>query len=164
MKIYLLDIDQTILNTELLYNACLVDNNLCLDKYRKAQKNEQLMLSAKPLPLLAWYHKNKHKYNIMFLTARELGELDKKQLALFGIPLNKVFSRDRAKQSGYNFHNANDGIYKLEYIKRLKGLYAYGNAEFVMVDDSRHVKKELRKNGITCYCAIKLNNKMVQYA
>jgi hypothetical protein len=33
-----------------------------------------------------------------------------------------------------------------------------------MVDDSRHVKKELRKNGITCYCAIKLNNKMVRYA
>lgn len=98
-------------------------------------------------------------YGVAILTARDMHECDYEYLRKHGIHTTHIFSRDRARPEHYAMR---DGEYKVEWLRLMPP--GVRSSHIIMFDDAKPVKAALRRAGVVCLCAHKINKKLYKQA
>ena len=150
MATMIFDLDETVIDS-----AHRTPNNpdgtLNLEAY-KAKHNRKNVFKDKHLPLAKVMKQAKRDgHFVVILTARDMAKFDYDYLDFHGLESNLILSRDKATKEHYAL---GDGEYKAKWIE-LSGI-----KDALMFDDSKAVKKVLRKMGIKVICAHKANKRL----
>lgn len=94
---------------------------------------------------------------VAILTARDMAQCDYDFLAHHGIKARWIYSRDKCKTKKH--YKMSDGQYKAHWFSKMPKSLTQ-NKHIIMFDDSKPVKAAMRKLGIICICAHKINRKL----
>lgn len=152
-NITIFDLDETVIDS-----AHRTPNNpdgtLNLARYLELQNAENIF-KDKLLPIVRLMRARFVAGDfVVILTARGMSAADYEFLESFYIPYHLILSRNDIPQDHYNL---SDGAYKLRHVLPLLDLCKGCNV--IMFEDSKAVKKELRKH-FPVLCAHKINKKL----
>lgn len=149
------DLDDTVINSA-HRTPNFPDGTLNLQAYRESHTPENVAKDTL-LPLAKIMQKAINQgYKVAILTARDMKECDYAFLARHGIYAKHIYSRDKCKTKKH--YNMNDGEYKTTWFSKMPKSLKKNHV--IMFDDSKVVKKEMRKIGVVCLCAHKINRKL----
>jgi len=154
-RVVVFDLDETVVDS-----AHRVPNNpdgtLNLAKYLELKTYDSVMRDSL-LPLVRTMKGLCRKENyIIICTARQMGKADWDFLELHGITAHKVLHRP---EDGSENHKK-DGPLKRAKLQRIKNLAQFRDLPWFMFDDAKPVITEMRKMGIVCLNAIKVNKRL----
>ncbi len=154
------DLDETVINSN-HRTPNKADGTLDLQAYF-ASHNEKNVNKDTLLPLAATLQRViKEGYQVAILTARTMKWFDYAFLRRHGIDPAWIFSRDHYYCT--DKHSAlGDGAYKVEWFRIMPNHLK--TRHVIMFDDAKPVKSALRKAGIVCLCAHKVNKKLYTLA
>lgn len=95
-------------------------------------------------------------YKVAILTARDMKQCDYDFLAENGISPRHIYSRDKCRTVKH--YKMKDGEYKATWFKKMPKSLTQRHC--IMFDDAKPVKSAMRKIGVTCLCAHKVNKKL----
>jgi hypothetical protein len=132
------------------------DGTLNLEAYFQLKTRENTLQDSL-LPLAAIFKTLCRKENyIVICTARQMQDMDYEFLQLHGLHYHKMLCRP---VDGSENH-IRDGMLKRAKLQRLRNLKQFSKLPVVMFDDSKPVIAEMRRIGIACLNAIKVNRKL----
>jgi beta-phosphoglucomutase-like phosphatase (HAD superfamily) len=157
MRVFIFDLDETVIDSRhrTPNNA---DGTLNLAAYIERHTPENvardtlLPLADVMRDLIARGEK------VWILTARDMKECDYEFLRNHGLNAAKIMSRDRVRSAKH--YKSSDGSYKQKWLAPLRNLRQFAKAHFIMFDDAAPVLSALRKFGITCINAHKVNARL----
>ena len=150
MATIIFDLDETVLDSK-HRTPNDAEGNLDLTAYR-ANHTRGNVFKDSHLPLARIMKQvKKAGHRVVILTARDMKKFDYDYLNFHGLHADLILSRNIVDKDHYNL---SDGDYKAKFIID----NALHNA--IMVDDNRNVKKKLRRLGMVCLCAHKLNRRL----
>ena len=161
-KLLIIDLDQTVIDSSIRENFCYPNGSLCLDTYRDNKKcPDNGIVNDTLLPFGHWLKNNfytmANKFDIVFLTARLVDELDLDSFDNLG--LTSLFTDFRARiitrldviHYGGNHNEQNSGKYKEPVIHTLKKCGNYSSV--IVIDDCIKVLEMARSNNYHAICA-----------
>ena len=150
-KLFVFDIDQTLVDSSVRENECCNRDVLDLDKYLNL-KSEGIVYDTL-LPLGYWLESNTEKYDFSLCTARLFEYIDFDSLyALMPNTMNNalhIMCRNNSLEYGGNNCEASDK-YKLPLLNWVKANY---NHELIVIDDCPKVLQAARQSGYKAICA-----------
>jgi phosphoglycolate phosphatase-like HAD superfamily hydrolase len=154
-RIVIFDLDETLIDSA-HRTPNRADGTLDLEKYFELKTRENTMQDSL-LPLADIFKALDRSENyIVICTARQMQDMDYEYLALAGLHYHKMLCRPA---DGSENH-IRDGKLKRAKIQRLRNLRQFRNLPVVMFDDAKPVIAEMRKIGIACLNAIKVNQRL----
>jgi len=154
-RITVFDLDETLIDSS-HRTPNRADGTLDLDKYF-ALKNRKSIFEDSLLPLSSFFKAlNRADNYVVICTARAMNCDDYDYLAANGIDAHKILCRP---MNGSENH-LKDAALKRAKIQRMRNLKQFRNLPVLMWDDSAPVIREMRKIGVVCLNAIKVNKKM----
>ena len=161
-KLLIVDLDQTIIDSSIRENLCYPDGQLCLTTYKsiKTCPNNGIVNDCL-LPFGYWLIDNFYnmalKFDIVFLTAREVNKYDLHSFDYLG--LTTIFTDFRARiitRLDVGYYNGDptqqdSGLYKAPVIRTLKTCGNYDKV--IVVDDCIKVLQMAQNNGYHAVCA-----------
>lgn len=150
-KMFVFDIDQTLIDSSRRENECCIRDVLDLDKYLSL-KSEGIVYDTL-LPLGYWLEANAEKYDFLLCTARQFEYIDFESLyALMPSTLSNakhIMSRNNSLDYGGNNCESSDK-YKLPLLNWVKANYSH---ELIVIDDCPKVLQVARQSGHNAICA-----------
>lgn len=157
MKIYIFDLDETIINSR-HRTPNNPDGTLNLAAYMASHTPENVARDTL-LPLARFMQKlHRQGAKIWILTARDMKQCDYEYLQRNGIIASKIMSRDKVRHKSH--YNLRDGCYKKRWIRPLMNLRQFTKTHFIMFDDAASVLTAMRAIGITALNAVTINQKL----
>ena len=155
-RVVIFDLDETIINSK-HRTPNRADGTLDLDKYF-ALKNRDSIMRDSLLPLAAFFKALDRSENyVVICTARAMNQDDYDYLTVNGLHAHKILCRPL---DGSENH-IRDGDLKRRKIQRLRNLRQFHGKPFTMFDDATPVIREMRKAGIVCMNAVKVNERLM---
>lgn len=149
------DLDETVINSS-HRTPNFPDGTLNLAAYIEKHTPENVAKDTL-LPLAKVMQKAiAQGYKVAILTARDMAQCDYDFLAKHGIKSRWIYSRDKCKTKRH--YKMSDGLYKTTWF--LKMPKSLTKNHVIMFDDSKVVKNAMRKIGVVCLCAHKINRKL----
>jgi len=156
-RIVVFDLDETIIDSA-HRTPNKPDGTLDLEKYF-AMKNRESIFRDTLLPLAETFKRlNRSENYIVICTARAMNQDDYDFLAHHGLDAHKILCRPL---DGSENH-IKDAKLKRRKIQRLRNLRQFAHLPVVMFDDAKPVIAEMRKIGVACLNAIKVNKKLME--
>jgi len=150
------DLDETVINSS-HRTPTFSDGTLDLLSYKKHHTPENVAKDTL-LPLANVMKKAiEAGYKVAILTARDMAECDYEFLKNHGISPKHIYSRDKCKTKKH--YKMSDGLYKVTWFYAMPKSLTKNHV--VMFDDSKVVKNAMRKIGVVCLCAHKINRKLL---
>ena len=150
-KMFVFDIDQTLIDSSIRENECCIRDVLDLDKYLSL-KSEGIVYDTL-LPLGYWLEKNAEKYAFVLCTSRQFDFADFESLySLMPSTLynaRHIMNRNNAIDYGGNNCESSDK-YKLPLLNWVKANYSH---ELIVIDDCPKVLQVARQSGHNAICA-----------
>lgn len=154
-RIVIFDLDETLIDSA-HRTPNRADGTLDLERYFELKTRENTMQDSL-LPLATIFKALDRSDNyIVICTARQMQDMDYEYLASQGLHYHKMLCRP---VDGSENH-IRDGQLKRAKIQRLRNLRQFRNLPVVMFDDAKPVIAEMRKIGIACLNAIKVNQRL----
>jgi FMN phosphatase YigB (HAD superfamily) len=154
-RIAIFDLDETIIDSS-HRTPNKPDGTLDLDRYF-ALKNRESIMRDTLLPLAETFKRLDRSENyVVICTARAMNQDDLDYLAMHGLVAHKLLCRPL---DGSENH-IKDGILKRRKIQRLRNLKQFAGKPVVMFDDAVPVIREMRRIGVICLNAIKVNKRL----
>jgi phosphoglycolate phosphatase-like HAD superfamily hydrolase len=154
-RVVIFDLDETIIDSA-HRTPNRPDGTLDLDRYF-ALKNRESIFRDSLLPLAETFKRLDRSENyIVICTARAMNQDDFDFLAHHGLDAHLVLCRPL---DGSENH-IKDATLKRRKIQRLRNLRQFANLPVVMFDDAKPVIAEMRRIGVACLNAIKVNHKL----
>ena len=154
-RVVIFDLDETIIDSK-HRTPNKPDGTLDLERYFEL-KNRDSIMSDSLLPLAAFFKALDRSENyVVICTARAMNQDDYDFLALHELHAHKILCRPL---DGSENH-IRDGQLKRRKIQRLKNLRQFHNKPFVMWDDASPVIREMRRMGVVCLNAVKVNQRL----
>jgi FMN phosphatase YigB (HAD superfamily) len=154
-RVVIFDLDETIIDSK-HRTPNKPDGTLDLAKYFELKNRESIMRDSL-LPLADFFKALDRKENyVVICTARAMNQDDLDFLSLHGLHAHKILCRPLDGSE----NNVKDGQLKRRKIQRLRNLRQFRDLPFTMWDDAAPVIREMRKIGIVCLNAIKVNRKL----
>lgn len=154
-RITVFDLDETIIDSA-HRTPNKPDGTLDLDRYF-ALKNRDSIMRDTLLPLAETFKNLDRSENyVVICTARAMNQDDFDFLKINGLNAHKILCRPA---DGSENH-IKDGILKRRKIQRLRNLKQFAGKPVVMFDDAIPVIREMRKIGVICLNAIKVNKRL----
>ena len=154
-RLVIFDLDETIVNSK-HRTPNRPDGTLDLDRYF-ALKNRKSIFEDSLLPLAAFFKSLDRTENyVVICTARAMNQDDYDYLESKGLHAHKILCRPL---DGSENH-IKDGALKARKIQRLRNLRQFQGKPVYMWDDASPVIRAMRKIGVTCLNAIKVNKRM----
>lgn len=151
-RIVVFDLDETIIDSA-HRTPNRPDGTLDLERYFEL-KNRESIFRDSLLPLADTFKRLCRRDNyVVICTARAMNQDDFDFLAAHGLDAHLVLCRPL---DGSENH-IKDPVLKARKIQRLRNLRQFAGKPVVMFDDSPPVIREMRKTGIVCLNAIKVN-------
>lgn len=151
-RIVVFDLDETIIDSK-HRTPNRPDGTLDLDRYF-ALKNRESIFRDSLLPLADTFKRLCRRDNyVVICTARAMNQDDFDFLSHHGLHAHKILCRPA---DGSENH-IKDPVLKARKIQRLRNLKQFRGKPVTMFDDSAPVIREMRKTGIVCLNAIKVN-------
>ena len=158
-KLFVFDIDQTLVDSSIRENFCFFRDELNLEHYKKQKFHPVLGIASDSLlPLGHWLEANAKKYDFVLCTARQFEYIDFEYIdfeslyALMPSTLDNalhIMCRNNSLDYGGNTCEASDK-YKLPLLNWAKANY---NRELVVIDDCPKVLQVARESGHKAICA-----------
>ena len=149
------DLDETVINSA-HRTPNFPDGTLNLAAYIELHTDENVAKDTL-LPLAKVMQKAiLQGYKVAILTARDMKDADYKFLAENGINPKYIYSRDKCKTKKHYFMR--DGEYKAKWFSMMPKSLTKNAC--IMFDDAKPVKTAMRKIGVICLCAHKVNAKL----
>ena len=149
------DLDETVINSA-HRTPNFPDGTLNLAAYIELHTDENVAKDTL-LPLAkVMQDAIKAGYKVAILTARDMMAADYQFLAENGILPKHIYSRDKCKTKKHYFMK--DGEYKAKWFSMMPKSLTNNNC--IMFDDAKPVKSAMRKIGVICLCAHKVNAKL----
>jgi FMN phosphatase YigB (HAD superfamily) len=154
-RIVVFDLDNTLIDS-----AHRTPNNpdgtLNLQRYFALKSRETIFLDSL-LPLVRVYSSLKNSNNYLIAcTARAMNQDDYDFLEEYSLTFNAIYCRPLDGSE----HHIKDAVLKRRKIARLKTLKQFRGLPIYMFDDAPPVISEMRKIGIVCLNAEKINEKI----
>jgi hypothetical protein len=154
-RIYVFDLDETIIDSA-HRTPNKPDGTLDLERYF-ALKNRDSIFRDTLLPLAAFFKAIDRTENyVIICTARVMTDDDYAFLAHHNLVAHKVLCRPEDGSENC----VKDGVLKARKIQRLRNLRQFRNKPVYMWDDAKPVIRAMRKIGVTCMNAIKVNQRL----
>lgn len=154
-RVMIFDLDETIINSS-HRTPNNPDGTLNLEKYFELKSRENIFQDTL-LPLADFFKNLDRTQNyVIICTARVMNQDDFDYLEAMGLHYHAIYSR--ATDGSEN--GINDGKMKARKIGRLKNLNQFCNLPFYMWDDANVVIAAMRRIGVNCFNAIKVNGKL----
>ena len=132
------------------------DGTLNLPLYLEMKTRENTLQDGL-LPLAEYWKKLCKKENyIVVCTARTWMDFDQEFLDMHGLVAHKILHR----KSDGSENRVKDGLLKRRWLRTILNLKQFKNLPTIMFDDAAPVIAEMRKMGLTCLNAIKVNQKL----
>lgn len=154
-RVVIFDLDETIIDSK-HRTPNRADGTLDLDKYF-ALKNRDSIMRDSLLPLASFFKALDRSENyVVICTARCMNQDDYDFLDAHNLHAHKILCRplDGSENS------IRDGQLKRRKIQRLRNLLQFRDKPFVMFDDASPVIREMRKIGVICLNAVKVNQRL----
>jgi hypothetical protein len=153
------DLDETVINS-LHRTPNFPDGTLNLAAYIANHTPENVAKDTL-LPLAATMQRAiAEGYTVVILTARDMHACDYEFLREKKISPDFIFSRDQCKSKSH--YAMRDGAYKAYWFYLMPKHLTRNHC--IMFDDAKPVKQAMRKLGVTCLCAHKVNKKIYTQA
>lgn len=153
-RVVIFDLDETVVDSA-HRTPNHPDGTLNLPLYLKLKTRESTMRDSL-LPLADfWRSLDPAENYIVVCTARTWADFDQEFLDAHGLKAHKIMARFTERQ-----RTLKDAQLKRESLQRLRNLKQFRNLPFVMFDDAQPVIAEMRRIGIACLNAIKVNQKL----
>lgn len=154
-RVVIFDLDATIVDS-----AHRTPNNedgtLNLPLYLQLKTRENTLRDGL-LPLAEfWRSLDLSENYVVVCTARTWADFDQEFLDIHGLRAHKILHR---KADGSENHSP-DAKLKNKWLRRVLNLKQFRNLPAIMFDDASPVIAEMRKAGITCLNAIKVNQRL----
>lgn len=134
------------------------DGTLDLERYFELENRENIFRDTL-LPLAKTFKRlNRSENYIVICTARAMNQNDYDFLAAHGLDAHKILCRTL---DGSEKH-IKDAKLKRRKIQRLMNLRQFSGLPVVMFDDAKPIIAEMRKIGVACLNAIKVNKKLMK--
>ncbi len=154
-RLVIFDLDETIIDSA-HRTPNRPDGTLDLDRYF-ALKNRESIFKDSLLPLARTFKALDRSENyVVICTARAMNQDDYDYLAAHGLDAHKILCRPL---DGSENH-IKDAKLKRRKIQRLRNLRQFAGLPVVMFDDAKPVVAEMRRIGVACLNAIKINRKL----
>ena len=154
-RIVIFDLDETVIDSK-HRTPNRPDGTLDLDKYF-ALKNRDSIMRDSLLPLVKTFKNLDRSQNyVVICTARAMNQDDFDFLTLNGLNAHKVLCRPL---DGSENH-IGDATLKRRKIQRLRNLKQFQGKPCIMFDDATPVIREMRKIGVVCMNAVKVNERL----
>lgn len=154
-RIIILDLDATIIDSS-HRTPNHPDGTLNLPKYLE-MKNRENTLKDGLLPLADFWKKlNLAENYVVVCTARTWAEFDQEFLDIHGLVAHKILHR---KSDGSENHQKDHNL-KRKWLCNVLNLRQFSKLPAIMFDDAASVVSEMRKMGLTCMNAIKVNQRL----
>jgi hypothetical protein len=154
-RIAIFDLDETIIDSK-HRTPNNPDGTLDLSRYF-ALKNRESIMRDTLLPLAETFKRlNRSENYVVICTARAMNQDDFDYLAMHGLVAHKILCRP---ENGSENH-IKDAILKRRKIQRLRNLKQFAGKPAIMFDDAIPVIREMRKIGVTCLNAVKVNRRL----
>ncbi len=154
-RVVVFDLDETIIDSK-HRTPNRPDGTLDLDKYFELKNRDSIMRDSL-LPLADTFKRLCRKENyVIICTARAMNQDDYDFLALHGLDAHKILCRPA---DGSENH-IKDATLKARKIQRLRNLKQFRGKPVVMFDDSPPVISKMRKIGVHCLNAVKVNQQL----
>lgn len=154
-RVVIFDLDETIIDSK-HRTPNHPDGTLNLALYFEMKNRASIFLDSL-LPLAAFFKGLDRSENyIIICTARAMNQDDYDYLEHKGLHAHKVLCRPL---DGSENH-IKDAVLKQRKIKRLQNLKQFRDKPFVMFDDAKPVISAMRKAGIPCLNAVKVNQRL----
>ena len=154
-NIIIFDLDATVVNSD-HRTPNFPDGTLNLELYLE-KKTRENTLKDTLLPLADFWKSLCTKENyIVVCTARSWADFDQEFLDIHGLFAHKVLHR--AADGSENTQK--DAKLKNKWLRRVLNLKQFAKLPAIMFDDAAPVISEMRRNGLTCLNAVKVNQKL----
>jgi hydroxymethylpyrimidine pyrophosphatase-like HAD family hydrolase len=154
-RIVVFDLDETLVNSK-HRTPNNPDGTLNLQEYFKLKTRENTLADTL-LPLATVFKRLCRKENyVVICTARQMQDMDYEFLKLHNLHYHAMMCRPA---DGSENH-VKDGVLKARKLNRLRNLKQFKNLPVIMFDDAKPVLSAIRKAGIVCLNAIKINYKL----
>lgn len=154
-RLCVFDLDETIVDSA-HRTPNRADGTLDLDRYF-ALKNRASIFQDSLLPLATFFKAlNRSENYVVICTARAMNQDDYDYLEANGIRAHKILCRPL---DGSENH-IKDGALKARKIQRLRNLRQFKGKPVYMWDDAKPVISAMRRIGVICLNAIKVNKKL----
>ena len=154
-RLCVFDLDETIVDSA-HRTPSHPDGTLDLDRYF-ALKNRAYIFQDSLLPLAAFFKAlDRNENYVVICTARAMNQDDYDYLAANGIHAHRILCRPL---DGSENH-VKDGALKARKIQRLRNLRQFQGKPVYMWDDAIPVIRAMRRIGVVCLNAIKVNKKL----
>ena len=159
-RAFIFDLDETVIDSR-HRTPNNPDGTLNLAAYMEKHTPENvardtlLPLSRVMLDLIAKGEK------VIILTARDMKACDYDFLEKHGLKTRFIYSRDKVKTKKH--YRAGDGEYKTRWLSHIRGLKTFADSSLMMFDDAKPVKAAMRKAGVACLCAHKVNARLATH-
>jgi hypothetical protein len=154
-RLAIFDLDETLIDSK-HRTPNRPDGTLDLDRYF-ALKNRESIFKDSLLPLASFFKALDRSENyIIICTARAMNQDDYDYLQANGIHAHKILCRPL---DGSENH-IKDGALKARKIQRLRNLRQFQGKPVYMWDDASPVIRAMRKIGVVCLNAVKVNQRL----
>jgi hydroxymethylpyrimidine pyrophosphatase-like HAD family hydrolase len=154
-RIVVFDLDETLVDSS-HRTPNRPDGTLDLERYF-ALKTWDSTMQDTLLPLADTFKRLDRSENyVVICTARQMQEMDYEFLRRHGLHYHKMMCRP---VDGSENH-LKDGALKRAKLQRLRNLKQFRNLPVIMFDDAKPVISEMRRIGVACLNAIKVNRKL----
>ena len=153
-RILIFDLDETIVDSS-HRTPNHPDGTLNLPLYLQ-MKTRESTLKDSLLPLADfWRSLDLSENYVVVCTARTWADFDQEFLDIHNLKAHKIFARFTERQS-----NMRDADLKRESLQQLFNLKQFANLPKIMFDDAKPVIAEMRRIGIHCLNAVKVNQRL----
>jgi len=153
-RIVIFDLDETIVDSA-HRTPNHPDGTLNLPLYLELKNRENTMKDGLLPMARIWQNLNLEENYVIVCTARTWKDFDQEFLDTHGLVAHKILHR---KADGSENH-VPDAKLKRKWLKMLN-LKQFKNLPAIMFDDAKPVISEMRKSGLTCMNAIKVNKRL----
>lgn len=134
------------------------DGTLNLEKYFELKTDENVMRDSL-LPLAEVFKAmNREENYIVICTARCMTTVDRQFLKVHNLFAHKILCRPKDGSE----NRIKDAVLKRRKIQTLRNLRQFREKEWIMFDDAIPVIREMRKIGIVCLNAVKVNKRLAK--
>lgn len=154
-RLAIFDLDETLIDSK-HRTPNRPDGTLDLDRYF-ALKNRESIFQDSLLPLASFFKALDRSENyIIICTARAMNQDDYDYLQANGIHAHLILCRPLDGSE----HHIKDGVLKARKIQRLRNLRQFQGKPVYMWDDASPVIRAMRKIGVVCLNAVKVNQRL----
>ena len=153
-RIIVFDLDETIVDSS-HRTPNHPDGTLNLPLYLQLKTRENTLRDSL-LPLADfWRSLDMSENYVVVCTARTWADFDQEFLDIHGLRAHKILARFTERQ-----YSMCDPDLKRESLQRLRNLRQFKNLPVYMWDDAKPVIREMRRIGIQCMNAVKVNQRL----